>query len=393
MSFLWLAVSELLQQALVAFVLTLLAIVLLARLAPQHNLMDKPDGRKLHAGDVPLVGGIAIYLSLCLGALIWGSPESTILASGDSSLGIFLLGGGILVLLGAMDDRSHVSVFTRVVVEVGVALLVIEGLDLKAANLGDLVGTGNIKLAGWLAYPFTVMCIFGVINAFNMLDGLDGALGVMVLITLLAFHLFAAIEPEFISVFICFSLVAFLVSNLGLAPMVPKSFLGDAGSKLLGFIVVALILSAASAQIGGGKYLAPVTALYLIGLPLFDMVFTTLRRAFRRRPVLGSDRTHIHHLMQALGMSDRRALTIIAAVGLASPFLGLMLSKSGASTPHQFFIFLGCFGLYCVLMSKAWRVSERLQAQSPGARQQPVQLVTSYTTDANINGSGKNKNE
>ena len=373
---------------------TLLAVLLLARVAPQLKLVDKPNGRKIHAGDVPLVGGIAIYLSLCVGAMIWGSPESAVLASGDSSLTVFLVGGGVLVALGALDDCSHVSVFTRVVVEVGVALLVIEGLNLRAADLGDIVGTGNIKLTGWIAYPFTVVCIFGVINAFNMLDGLDGALGVMVLITLLAFHLFTAIEPGFISVFICFSLVAFLVSNLGLAPMVPKSFLGDAGSKLLGFIVAALILSASSAQIGGSKYLAPVTALYLIGLPLFDMVFTTLRRAFRRKPLLGSDRTHIHHLMQALGMGDRRALMVITAVGLASPLLGLMLSKSGASTPSQFFIFLGCFGLYCVLVTEAWRVAERLQALNLGsARQQAVQLVTNYTTEANINASGTNKNE
>jgi UDP-GlcNAc:undecaprenyl-phosphate GlcNAc-1-phosphate transferase len=386
--------SPLLQQASVAFFFTLAAIAALSVIAPRLQLMDAPNQRKLHEGHVPLVGGIAIYLSLCLGALIWGSPTSSVLASGSSSIVVFLAGGGLLVALGALDDRSHVSVFTRVVVEVAVALMVIEGLDLKAANLGDLIGTGNIKLASWLAYPFSVVCIFGVINAFNMLDGLDGVLGVMVLITLLSFHLFTNIEPGFITIFICFSLLAFLVSNLGLAPMIPKTFLGDAGSKLLGFIVVALILSAASAQIGGTKYLAPVTALYLIGLPLFDMVFTTLRRALKRKPLFSSDRTHIHHLMQALGLSDRRALLVIGVIGLASPFLGLMLDKSGASTPYQFFIFLACFAMYCVLMSQAWRVADKLAALDIGpSRLEAMQLVSRDEEDANINILRTNKNQ
>ena len=131
--------------------------------------------------------------------------------------------------------------------------------------------------------------------------------------------------------------------------------------KLLGFIVVLLILAATSAQIGGEKLMQPVTALYIVGLPLFDMVFTTLRRLRTRRSPFSPDRSHIHHLMQALGMSNRRALLVIGSVGLCSPFLGLMLSKSGATTPYQVYTFFGCFVMYCVLMSQAWQVAERLK--------------------------------
>ncbi|MEH6607790.1 MAG: hypothetical protein V7696_00360 [Halioglobus sp.] len=352
--------SPLLQQALVAFISTLGAIYALATLAPKLGLLDAPDHRKLHQGNVPLVGGIAIYLSLVLGALLWGGSSVSILAEGGG-LAVFMLAGGVLVVLGAVDDRMQVSVFTRVVVEIAVALILIEGLNLQVRHLGDLFGTGHIALPPALAYPFTIICIFGVINAFNMLDGMDGLLGIMVLITLMGFHLFTGTPPGFVSVFIGTSLVAFLVSNLKLSPFIPKTFLGDAGSKLLGFIVVSLILAASSAQIGGEKLIQPVTALYIIGLPLFDMAFCSLRRVYARRSPFGSDRTHIHHLMQQLGMSNRRSLMILGSVGLASPFLGLMLSRSGASVPYQFFIFLGCFVLYCVLMSQAWRVAEKLK--------------------------------
>ena len=148
-----------LQQALVAFIATLATITALAHLAPKLGLLDAPDHRKLHKGKVPLVGGISIYLSLVLGAVLWGGASVSILAEGGG-LAVFMLAGGVLVVLGAVDDRKHVSVFTRVVVEIAVALIIIEGLDLKVRHLGDMFGTGHITLPPELAYPFTVICIF-----------------------------------------------------------------------------------------------------------------------------------------------------------------------------------------------------------------------------------------
>lgn len=354
--------SPALSQACAAFIMCIGLLSLLSRIAPKVQLVDTPDHRKTHNGDIPLVGGLSIYLTLLFGVLIWGQPESSIVSRHTNSFQVFLFAGAILVLLGAIDDRRGVSVFTRVTVEVIVALIVIEGLDLTAANLGDLIGTGNIKLPPWLAYPFTVICIFGVINAFNMLDGMDGLLGIIILITLFAFHLFTGTPPGLITIFISASIAAFLISNLNLSPYIPKTFLGDAGSKLLGFIVVALILAATSAQVGGSKLIEPVTALFLVGLPLWDMTFTTLRRVVTRQSPFAADRTHIHHLAQELGLSHRRSLLAIGSIGTAAPLLGLMLSRSGATTPHQFYVFMGCFTLYCVMASQAWWVAETLKA-------------------------------
>lgn len=351
--------STALQQVLLAFVSTLAFILVLARIAPRLKLVDTPDHRKLHKGDIPLVGGLAIFLSLILSTLIFSQHDAGVFSGSRDTLAVFLFAASVLVTLGVIDDRKHVSVFTRTSIEIIVALIVIEGLDLRVANLGDLIGTGKIRLEQWLAYPFTVICIFGIINAFNMLDGMDGLLSIIVIITILAFHLFTGIEPGVISLTLLAALVAFLSSNLGFAPFIPKTFLGDAGSKLLGFIVVALILAVTSQQVGGVAYIQPVTALYLVGLPLFDMVFTTVRRVATKSSPFQSDRSHIHHLMQELGLSNRRSLIIIGTIGIAPPFMGLMLHKSGAAEAYQFYIFTGCFVLYCVLMSQAWRVADR----------------------------------
>ena len=153
--------------------------------------------------------------------------------------------------------------------------------------------------------------------------------------------------------------LAFLISNLGLAPSIPKSFLGDAGSKLLGFIVVALTLSVTSAQIGHVRYVQPITAVYLLGLPLFDMAFTTLRRVLKGKSPIRADNTHIHDLLRELGLSGKRALLLIGAAGASIPFMGLMLAKAGTPESYQFSILVGAFILYCVVMSQAWYVARR----------------------------------
>lgn len=351
-----------LQQVALSFGLTLIFIIVLARVAPRLGLVDDPDHRKRHTGSVPVVGGIAILLTLVISALFWKGQSQQLLSANGETLWVFVTAAAILTVLGVIDDCRGVSVFSRVFFEVIVALVVIEGLDLVPRHLGDLIGTGHIVMPDWVGYPFTVIAIFGIINAYNMLDGIDGLLSVMVLITIFAFHLFTGLQPGLITLTVSASLAAFLVSNLHLAPFVPKTFLGDAGSKLLGFIVVSLVLAVTSAQVGGLKLIEPVTALYLAGLPLFDMVFVTLRRVLNGRSPFRSDRTHIHHLLSNLDISHRRSLLLIGCASLTPPFVGLMLDRAGAATPQQFFIFLGLFGAYCLFMSQAWVVANRYQA-------------------------------
>jgi len=158
--------------------------------------------------------------------------------------------------------------------------------------------------------------------------------------------------------------LAFLVSNLSLSPVIPKTFLGDAGSKLLGFIVVCLLLAAASGQVGEMKLIQPVTALFIVALPLYDMVFTSLRRTIRGGSPFVADRSHIHHLLQDLGFSDRRCLVIILGIHLSVTFIGLVLHRGSAPEYHQLAIFFGCFALYSLLSSQFWLVADRLNTKT-----------------------------
>ena len=347
-----------------AFLTTLLSIVMFAKSAPLLGLTDTPSARKQHEGAVPIVGGLAIYITLLSGTVLWGGTNTeSLLAADYCTLTIFVGCAGFLVATGALDDRFNLGVASRVGAEVLVALVVIEALDLRVKYLGDLLGTGQFILGDFVAYPFTVIAIFGLINAFNMIDGMDGVLSSIVLTALIMFHLFTEIPPSFVSIMIGSSLLAFLVSNLALSSLIPKSFLGDAGSRLLGFIVVCLLLGAASSQIGKEKLIQPVTALFLVALPLFDMVFTTCRRLLRGNSPFLADRTHVHHLLHRLGFSDKRTLVIIVGGSVSLNFMGLILHRAGAAEYIQFVIFLSCFAFYCLLCTQAWKVATQIRAE------------------------------
>lgn len=342
------------------FAFTIVVINLLARGAHLVGHVDSPTERKLHEGSIPIVGGIAVFVSLLTSALLWsGDGTSAVTVKGADALWVFVACSGFLVLTGALDDRFDLGVSARVAGEVAVALVVIELLNLRLADLGNLFGGGPIRLPEALSYPFTIIAIFGIINAFNMLDGMDGLLASLVLATLIIFHFFTRTQPELITLCIGSALMAFLVSNLQLSPMVTKTFLGDAGSRLLGFLVVCLLLGAASGQVGSGKIIKPVTALYLVALPLFDMVFTTTQRAISGKSPFAADRRHIHHLVQRLGFSKHRSLVLIVGVSIALNIIGLIFHRLAISEPRQLAIFFALFGLYWVTVRHCWLITEK----------------------------------
>lgn len=353
--------SPLLVKAFTAFFCTLFAIIALAPLARKIGLVDFPTERKQHQDAVPLIGGFAIFIAFLIGALLWGADDGTMVQiKGQNALGVLLGCSAFLVITGALDDRFHLGVVMRIASEIVVALTIIELLDLRLTWLGNLIGTGEIRMPPTVSYIFTVVAIFGLMNAFNMLDGIDGLLASLVITTIVGFHLFTVTKPGLISLFVLASLSAFLISNLKLSPIIPKTFLGDAGSKLLGFVVVCLLLSAASSQVGGQKLINPATALYLVAVPLFDMVFTTLRRVIRKGSPFVADRSHIHHLFLDLGFSHRRALVMIVTINLAATSLGLLLHRLNAPDYYQLGIFIGMFLLYCLLASQAWIVAMKI---------------------------------
>src|SRR6056297_2072565 len=154
--------------ALIAFLVTALFILALRPVAYSIGLVDRPGGRKGHRGIVPVIGGICMYLGIVAVAPLLTQPID--------GQGAFIVAGGLLVLVGALDDGFDIPPAVRLVAQATAALIVCLGAGLVAENIGNILFFGDIKL-GVLALPFTVLVIIAVINAFNMMDGLDGLAG------------------------------------------------------------------------------------------------------------------------------------------------------------------------------------------------------------------------
>ena len=148
-------------------------------LAIYIGLVDKPDARKQHDGLIPLVGGLSLYISM---AVLLGLyyPHGPVLYS-------WLLGAGLMVLVGAVDDRQDLSVRLRVLAAIAASLLMIFGAGNIISSLGNLFGMGDVVLPLWAAVPFTAIAVFGVINALNMCDGIDGMAACLALLSLCSF--------------------------------------------------------------------------------------------------------------------------------------------------------------------------------------------------------------
>jgi UDP-GlcNAc:undecaprenyl-phosphate/decaprenyl-phosphate GlcNAc-1-phosphate transferase len=308
--------------ALIAFLVTALFILALRPVAFNVGLVDRPGGRKGHRGIVPVIGGIGMYLGLV--------ATLPLLDQSISGQAAFLIAAGVLVAVGALDDRFDIPPSVRLIAQATAALIVCLGSGLVAENLGNLLFFGDIRL-GVFALPFTVLVIISVINAFNMMDGLDGLAGGIGLAALaagtfaaLAFGGGAGASLGFVAIAVVFS---FLLFNF---PMVQnrrvRTFMGDAGSTLLGFTVAWMGLKLAH---GPAPAISPVTALWLAALPIFDLFISFGRRIAKGQSPLHPDSEHLHHILFRGGFSVRQVAIIMTTGAFLVAMTGVLAHRAG----------------------------------------------------------------
>ncbi|MGK0516705.1 MAG: UDP-GlcNAc:undecaprenyl-phosphate GlcNAc-1-phosphate transferase, partial [Gammaproteobacteria bacterium] len=163
--------------ALTAFCFAFIAIKVFKPLAIEFGLVDKPNARKHHDGQVPLIGGIAIFAAVLAASLIW-LPNTL-------ELRMYLIASAMMVFIGALDDKFDLKVRIRIVGQIIIASLMIFGVGGYISNLGNLFSFGDIEL-GPVGILFTYFAIIVVINAYNMVDGIDGLIGSLSLNTFTA---------------------------------------------------------------------------------------------------------------------------------------------------------------------------------------------------------------
>ena len=336
------------------------AVMLLARLAPSMGMVDTPGGRKSHARAVPLVGGLAIFAALLLGAAMMGIA---------GNVGHFLFALSIVIAAGLWDDVTEISPRLKLLIQVVASALMVYGAGVQLTALGNLFGLRPIGL--WIfAVPLTVFAIVGVVNAINMMDGMDGLVG-CISFTALAWYALVAIDSgldlQFRTALILGgALAGFLLFNLRFPWQAhARVFLGDAGSLMIGFALGWLAIDLTQ---GPGRTFPPIAALWVLLLPLADCVSVMARRIGMRRSPFVADRRHIHHYLLARGFTHSQTLALLVGISVVFGAVGYFGWRLAVPEPFLFWPFVLGFFAYHGWVGRAWRKLEALHRAAPAGR-------------------------
>ena len=281
------------------FLFTTLFLFFARKVAKKVGLVDKPNFRKRHQGLIPLVGGISVYAGICFtfGIVDYYIPHAS----------LYLACAGVLVFIGALDDRFDISVKIRATIQAAVGIVMMVFGKLYLSSLGYIFGSWEMVL-GPFGYFLTLFAVWAAINAFNMVDGIDGLLGGLSCVSFAAIGMILWFDGQTSLAIWCFAMIAailpYIMLNLGILGRRYKVFMGDAGSTLIGFTVIWILLETTQ---GKTHPISPVTALWIIAIPLMDMVAIMYRRLRKGMSPFSPDRQHIHHLIMRAGFTSRQA--------------------------------------------------------------------------------------
>ena len=322
---------------LTSFAISILLTPVIRRIAISRGYIAKPKIDRWHKRETALFGGIAIFVSFVIPYVIFVNPTIEI-------IGIIFC-GGMIFAIGLFDDIVHIKPYTKLMTQIIVAsLLVMFGVSIKVIPYQII------------SIPLTVLWIVAVVNAFNLLDNMDGlSTGVAAIVSSILF-LFAFLNGNFLvalpALVLAGSLLGFLRYNFSPA----KIFMGDSGSMFIGFMLAAMTLHGSWKE---STHLVMVLAvpILVLAVPLFDTTFVTLMRGIGSHKVFQGGKDHVSHRMVVLGLSERKTVIVLYLVAIffgaisvlsmyVSPTVTIMLVLIAAVTLIYLAAFLGKVKVY-----------------------------------------------
>jgi len=311
--------------ALLSLGITALLTPLVWRTAMRLGFFDAPDGdRKIHTRPIPRLGGIAIAAGVfapLIGLLIYNNYYSLCLASEPARFAAFFVGAAAILGLGLYDDVVGANAWKKLLVQVSVGtVLYFGGLQFSGFSLLGY----QVELGLW-ALPFTIIWVVAIINAMNLIDGLDGlAAGVAFIAAATLFATSVMDDNYLLALFaaaIGGSMLGFLFYNFAPALI----FMGDAGSLFVGYVfAVASLWTTAKTT----TLIATLVPMLALGLPLTDTAFAFARRIVAHRSPFTSDRQHLHHRLLAAGYNQRQAVLILYGICVCLALGALVLKEN-----------------------------------------------------------------
>ena len=328
--------KALLPYALLAFAISAALYPLVRMLSRRINCMDVPNERKIHSCPMPRIGGLMIFISFIITALIYKkmNPQLAVLHKYFSELG-FIVSATAAFLLGFIDDIMGIKALKKLAIQFAIGLTIaFSGLII------DNVTVLGIQIhLGFFAYALTAVWVVALINAVNLMDGMDGLASGMMIISLVFTFCISIVEGNYfvtaLSGILTGSILGFYIFNFPKA----KIFMGDGGSYFLGCMYSMIAMMGMKKT---SMAIMMAIPLVLLLIPIADVIYITVRRTKRHQGIFHADKNHIHHRLLSLGFNTVQINFLMYLVCTVFGLIALLIALTGGRYGLLFFFLIIC---------------------------------------------------
>ena len=371
----------------VAMIVAIVLTPVVRKLATELGVLDLPNDRRIHAGAIPRLGGLAIVVAFFVALL-------SLFATGSAVSGLFLthpmralglaVGGLFISTIGILDDARGLRAWHKLWAQcLAGTIAYVCGFRIDAVTLPFI---GNLEM-GVFGIVVTVLWIAAITNAINLIDGLDGLAGGVAFFACVTNFVVGFINNDVIVMLLSASLggaaLGFLLFNFNPASI----FMGDSGSMFLGYVL-------ATTSILGNTVKSSTTVAILVpfvalGVPIIDTLLAMARRFLERRSIFAADRGHLHHQLLAMGLTHRRAVLLLYALSILFTVAAIAVSIGRNTTVGAALIVITiavvgvvrAIGNFDVALRR-WRRKERIRPVALDRLRHTVPTVLSQLASA-----------
>lgn len=344
--------------SLISFTIGYLFMPVVIDIAKKYNFVVSPNKRTSHQGEIPNVGGINIFISFLLPVFLFSS-------SSLFEIQFILMGLFIILIVGFIDDLINIRVFWKFFGELLAGFFLMVITDIRLSSLHGFLGIYELPLV-W-SYILSLFVFVVIVNAMNLIDGIDGlASGLGILYSLffgIYFHLVGHNDLAITAFAMVGSLVVFFIYNV--FSNKNKIFMGDSGSLLLGYVFNVFIFSFCEMNAKGvtpEKYqmiAAPAVAFTILIVPLFDTLRVMITRIKKGFSPFKADRNHIHHLMLSLGLKHRQVTFILMGISVLFIVLAVLMRNMPNGVVATIILII------CILLTKLlWTLVDKKKKEN-----------------------------
>jgi len=308
--------TRIIASIITSYIIAFLIIPVIIFFSKKTNILDAPDRRKIHKGEIPSLGGIAIFIGFITSTFIW------IRLPGIIEYKYVTVALSIIFAMGIRDDILPIRPKVKLLVQLVTATMVI--LLAKAhIELSSLYGLfGIFELHPVISFVISLFTIIVVTNAFNLIDGLDGLAGTIAVISLTFFGIWFALVGELFTPILVFSMLGSVLAFISFNWEPAKIFMGDTGALVLGFLFAILAIHFIEVNYHlptGYKYrfnASVTTAVCVIIIPLCDTLRIFIVRLSKGKSPFEPDKSHIHHALMRLGLRHYQTALVLGVVNI-----------------------------------------------------------------------------